>query len=121
MSFIESMAFFVYTVNLTGFVPGTRSVMLRLSTETTLIPGRDFLSLLIGEFFDTTIRQLKAECFFLPRNRDLPDGILTIFVDLARSSSSPNDSKVILSSEVFVIFSRSFDTIIGNSEIFPTL
>src|SRR4029078_6371405 len=108
-------------VNLTGFVPGTRSVILRVSTETTLTPGRDLLNFAIGEFFDTTIRQLKAECFFLPRNLDLPDGTRTILVDLARSSSSPNDSKVLFSSAVFVNLSKSFDTMIGNSEIFPIL
>ena len=108
-------------VNLTGFVPGTRSIILRFSIETTLTPGKDFFSLLIGESFDTTIRQLKAACFFLPRNRDLPDGTLTMLVDLLRSSSNPNDSNVFLNSAVFVIFSKSFATTIGNTEIFQTL
>ena len=95
--------------------------MLRFSIGTTLTPGKDFFNLIIGEFFETTSSQLNAECFFLPRNRDLPDGFLTIFMDLLRSSSNPKDTNIFFNSAVFVIFSKSFETTIGNSEIFPTL
>src|SRR4029078_6014481 len=108
-------------VNLTGFVPGTKCVILRLFIDTILTPGRDFFSLQTAEFSDTTIRQLKAECFLLPRNRDLPEGIFTMLVDLLRSSSNPNESSVFLNSAVFDIFSKSFEITIGKSMIFPTL
>ena len=95
--------------------------MLRFSAETTLTPGNDFFSLLIGEPFDVTIRQLRAVCLFLPRRRGLPEGTLTIFVDHSRSSSNPNEISAFLNSVVFVIFSKSFETTTGNSEILPTL
>ncbi len=96
-------------------------MILRLSTETTFTPGNDFFNLFIWESFEATIRQLSAVCFFLPRRRGLPEGTFTILVDLLRSSSRPNESNAFLNSVVFVIFSKSFETTIGNSEILSTL
>jgi hypothetical protein len=89
------------------------------SIETTLTPGKDFFSYINGEsLLDTTIRCSWVACFFfLPRNRDLPDGTLTYAGETFKILPNPNDSNAFLI-PVFVISPNHYETTIGNAEIF---